>query len=110
MAKGTKVEAIRHHTFAGKDYAPGETYTVNGDEFQTVDQYVDTLRGSGLAKVAGEDGPNIVEEIGEQSTEPSPAPTRAGSTEVAPRSTEDVPVKPAKAARTKSTSAKARKK
>lgn len=93
-----KVEALRHHTFAGKDYAPGDTYTVKGDEHQTVDQYVDTLRGSGLARPVGEEGPNVVEEVG---SEPAP---KAASHPVAPLSTENiapesVPAKAPKAAK-----------
>lgn len=81
-----KVEALRHHTFAGKDYAPGDTYTVKGDEHQTVDQYVDTLRGSGLARPVGEEGPNVVQEVG---SEPE-LKAAASSHPVAPLSTENI--------------------
>lgn len=100
MSKGTKVEAIRFHSFAGKEYNPGDTYVVHGDAHQTEDQYLDSLKGAGLAKVHGdESGPNIVNEIG------SPEQA-ASSTEVKPLTTEDLapapkaeaePAKPAKA-------------
>jgi hypothetical protein len=94
-----KVEALTHHTFSGKDYAPGDTYTVKGDAHQTEDQYVDTLRGSGLARPVGEGGPNVVQEVGSE-----PAPKPAASHPVAPLGTETVtpeplPAKPAKAAK-----------
>lgn len=95
-----KVEALKHHTFAGKDYAPGDTYTVKGDEHQSVDQYVDTLRGSGLARPVGEEGPNVVEEVG---SEPAANAPKAKSHPVAPLSTENVsspaPAKAPKAAK-----------
>lgn len=111
MAKGTKVRADRHHTFAGKDYAPGDTYIVRGDEFQTEEQYVDTLRGSGLARPSDEDGPNIVEEVG--APEPAAAPAPASRTAVQPLTTDEAPARPAtRAARTakpaRATSAKVR--
>jgi hypothetical protein len=90
MAKGIKVQAIRPHTFAGKDYEPGDTYTVSGDAHQTVDQYVDTLRGSGLAKAADDEGgPNIVEEI-RTPDEAAAAKAAARSTAVEPLSTENI--------------------
>lgn len=94
QSAGHKVEALKHHTFAGKDYEPGDTYTVKGDAHQTVDQYVDTLRGSGLARPVGEEGPNVVEEIG-PSHQPASHPVEPLSTETieAP----PAPTRPAKA-------------
>lgn len=64
-AEGVKVSVLRHHTFRGKDYEPGDSYVVDGDQGQTAEQYVDTLRGSGLARRADEagQGPNVVQEV-----------------------------------------------
>lgn len=79
--KGVQVTVLRHHTWRGTEYNPGDTYTVDGDASQTVDQYLDTLKGTGLAARAEDagTGPNIVSEIGEP-----------GSTAVAPMTTESV--------------------
>lgn len=103
MSQGTKVQTLKFHTFAGKDYNEGDTYVVKGDGHQTTEQYLDTLQAVGFVKVAGEEGigPNIIQEVGDQVEAPkAPEPE---SKPVAPLSTEDVPAKPkaAKAARSK---------
>jgi hypothetical protein len=86
MSKGTKVQALRPHSFAGVEYQVGDTYTVHGDAHQTVEQYLDSLHGAGLAKVHGdESGPNIVDEIGSPE---ATAPHK--STAVEPLSTENI--------------------
>lgn len=94
MSKGIKVQALRHHTFAGKDYEPGDSYVVNGDAHQTEDQYLDTLRAVGFVRTAADEGtgPNIVDEVGD----PNQAPAKA-STAVKPMSTEDLAPKPEQA-------------
>lgn len=84
--KPIAVEALKTHTFRGKEYNQGDTYKVDGDEAQTSHQYVDTLRATGLARPVDEkgQGPNIVDEIGE------PPAAAASPTAVEPLKTGDL--------------------
>lgn len=41
--KTVRVKALTFHTFAGKEYKPGDTYEVEGDSTQSADQYAATL-------------------------------------------------------------------
>lgn len=84
--KGVKVRALRPHTWRGEEKAEGDTYVVLGDESQTTEQYVDTLRGSRLALPADEEGPNVVQEV--SGVDENPNATHPAGTNVAPLTTE----------------------
>lgn len=90
--KKITVEALRDHTFAGKEYTTGQKYSLDGDSFQSAEQYLETLRATGLAKHADDVLPATIEEAEQAAADTS-------STAVKPMSVDDAPTpKPAKPA------------
>lgn len=72
-----QVTVLKHHTWRGTAYEPGQTYEVDGDASQTTDQYLETLKATGFAVREEEKAtmPNVVDEIGDPSTAVAPLTT-----------------------------------
>lgn len=95
--KPVAVTVLKHHTWRGTQYEPGQTYHVEGDASQTAEQYLDTLRATGFARPVGEEGgPNYVEEIGEPGQPVAPLTTE-NVVQEAPADAKPVETKPAAA-------------
>lgn len=66
--KGVKVETMKYHTFAGKEYHEGDQYLVNGDAVRSTEEYIETLRAIGFAKPVGEESAKVVNEVGSEAS------------------------------------------
>lgn len=62
--KGVKVKVENYHTFNGKEYQKGDTYTVHGDGSTTLEQYLDSLRVRQFAFPVGEEHQRVIDEVG----------------------------------------------
>lgn len=96
--KSVRVEALKTHTFAGKEYQPGESYAVKGDEMQSTEQYLETLRATGLAVPAGE----VAKPTADDAAQPATAPS---TTAVKPMALEQPATTPRPKASTRTTRA-----
>lgn len=96
--KPVTVTVLKHHTWRGTDYEPGQTYEVEGDASQSTDQYLETLKATGFAVREEDKGtmPNIVNEVGDPSTAVQPLTTENFAQEAKPA--EAPAAKPAKPA------------
>ena len=82
-SKGITVESLKTHSFNGKEYEAGAKYTVVGDGSQTAEQYLETLKAIGFAKVVGEDSPAIIDEVGSPEEHAAKAKADASAQKVA---------------------------